>query len=647
MAVSLVVVHYHTRPALARLLASLEESHPSALREIVIVVNSDDTVDDLAAGASWPVRILTPGRNLGYARGVNEGIRHSREEEILVVNPDIRVTPGAVEALVRCAEEHPRAGIVGPKLVHEDGTLQLSARRFYTWKTLLLRRAPLGPYAARSRTLRSHLMADWDHEGTRAVDWVLGAAMLVRRRAVRDVGLMDERYFLYFEDVDWCQRMARHGYEVLYCGEAVFVHEYARASAQLRPRSIRAHAAGLLRFAEKWSALLYAVSQYRRRLVALTTLGVDVLAVIAAFVGAYVLRSSLHPLFAKPMYPFESYRGLLFFTVGVSLAVLGVNGLYRRASFLDAIDRAFALGQVTVQAGLFLMASTFLFQTPRYSRALVLLLGPLLYAALLLGRTLLARLETGARRAGFAFRRVLVVGSGVEAERARDSLENARGEGFEPLRTAAPAEAREAPEAAATRLRALVESERVQVVCVAPEPEEVPYLLAAASGLRDSGAAVYWAGSIAQLVGVERLGRIGPLRAVLLHAPSRGLSLRVRKRASDLLLSLFVAPFRWGALRSYLARRGEGYGPGEAWGSVWAGRLSWVGRSAYERERWAGVPPWARLALESVRPGVVTPPEGASQDPRARVSAELAYLSRFSLAEDLRLFLSATRERAR
>jgi len=253
------------------------------------------------------------------------------------------------------------------------------------------------------------------------------------------------------------------------------------------------------------------------------------------------------------------------------------------------------------------------------------------------------RLGEGARRQGFAFRRVLVVGSGAEAERARAAFEEARSEGFEPLGTTVPAGPGESPEAAAARLRALVESERIQIVCVVPEPAEVPYLLAAATALRDSGAATYWAGSVAQLASEENLASLGGVRAVLLHAPSRGLSVRVRKRASDLFLSLFVAPFRWGALSAYLARRGETYTPAQAWGRVWLGRLSWVGRSAYEESRWANVPGWARLALESIRPGVVTPPDGLPGDPMSRVAADLAYLSRFSVAEDLRQFLRATR----
>ena len=647
MGVSLIVVHYHTRPALSRLLQSLLSAPPAPLKEVLIVNNSGEALDDLVAGLPWPARVIATGRNLGYARGVNEGIRAAREEDLLILNPDVCVEPGAIEALERCAAEHFRAGIVVPKLLNPDGTLQLSARRFYNWRTLLMRRVPLGAYTARSRILREHLMADWGHDDERPIDWAIGAAMLVRRRAVRDVGLMDERYFLYFEDVDWCQRMWRHGYEVIYCANARMVHEYARGSAGFRPRSLRAHAAGLLRFTEKWSAFLYAVSHYRRRITQLLTLATDIVAAVCAFLLAYLIRSSLDSVFANPIYPLAKYTGLLFFTIAVTVAALAANDLYRRASFADGIERAFALGQTVFQAVLFLIAATFLFQTPRYSRLLVLLLGPLLYLSLLVTRTWSGRLAAGARAQGFAFRRVLVVGSGEEAERAHAALEEARGDGFEPLRSQAPADSSEPPAQVAARLRALVEAERIQIVCVAPQPSELPYLLAVASALRDSGAAIYWVGALADLATGETSTRLGPLHAALIRSPSRGLSLRARKRVSDLALSLFVAPFRWRALRAYLSRRGERYGPGDAWGRVWSGSLSWVGRSAYEQERWAGVPDWARLALESLRPGVVTPPNGASGDRASSVLAELAYLSRFSLAEDLRLFLHATREGGR
>jgi len=641
--ISLVVVHYKTREALARLLESLRSARPSSLREILIVNNSGDPLDDLAREAGWPARVLTPGKNLGYARGVNEGIRAASEEDVLILNPDIQVPPGSIEALERAAEAHPRAGILAPRLLNPDGTLQLSSRRFYNWRTLLLRRVPLGALVERSRTVRAHLMAEWDHEETRSVDWVLGAAMYVRRRAMRDVGLMDERYFLYFEDVDWCQRMWRHGFEVVYCSESRMVHDHARASAQARPRSVRAHAAGLLRFTEKWSAIVYAMSQHRRRVVQLLTLASDVVAAAAACLAAYEIRAALNPYFERPVYPMGSYSGLLFFTVAVTVAALAMNGLYRRTVFTDSIERGFLVGQAVIQAELLLMAATFLFQMPRYSRVLVLLVGPILFLFLLLSRGLLARLGAGARAQGFAFRRVLLLGSGSEAEHARAALEAARRDGYEPLHAEAPSSEDEAPESAAARIRALVDSERIQIVCVVPESDEIPYLLALAASLRDTGTAVYWAGSVAHLASPAGESRkLGPLRAVLLYAPSRGLSIRARKRASDLALSFLVAPWRWGNLRNYLAARGEAIGPGEAWRQVLSGERSWVGRSAYETDRWTGVPAWARLALESLRPGVVSPSSDATSDRRARLESELAYLARFSLAEDLRIFLRAT-----
>jgi hypothetical protein len=489
-------------------------------------------------------------------------------------------------------------------------------------------------------------MEDWDHADTRPVDWVLGAAMYVRRGAMRDVGLMDERYFLYFEDVDWCQRMWRHGYEVVYCADAPMVHEYARASAQIRPRSVKAHAAGLLRFTEKWSAILYAMSQHRRRTIQVLTLVMDALAAVLACAAAYAIRSALDPWFDRPVFPAESYAGLLYFTVGVTIAALAMNGLYRRTDFTDRIERAFLIGQSVVQAVLLLMAATFLFQMPRYSRFLVLLVAPLLFLFLYVARGALGRAAAGARKQGFAFRRVLLLGSGAEAERARAALESSRREGFEPLHARVPSSDDEPPEAAAVRIRSLVLGERVQIVCLVPEPDEVPYLLAMGTALRDSGAALWWAGSVAHLAAAAgESRRLGPLDAVLLHAPSRGLSLRARKRASDLFLSFLVAPWRWGRIRSYLSDRGEGLGAGEAWRQVVTGARSWVGRSAYEADRWTGVPDWARLALESLRPGVVSPANGSGSDRRARLESELAYLTRFSIAEDLRVFLRATERR--
>ena len=148
MSLALVIVHYRTGEALARLMGSLASARPAPVSGIVVVNNSGEPIDAEISGSPWPARVIVPGRNVGYARGVNAGIRAVPEGDVLILNPDVRVFPGSIEALAAAAERHPKAGILAPRLENPDGTLQLSARRFYNWRTLLLRRMPLGPFVA-------------------------------------------------------------------------------------------------------------------------------------------------------------------------------------------------------------------------------------------------------------------------------------------------------------------------------------------------------------------------------------------------------------------------------------------------------------------------------------------------------------------
>jgi len=143
-----------------------------------------------------------------------------------------------------------------------------------------------------SRTARAHLMLDYDHREPRPVDWVLGGAMLVRRRAAEDVGGADERFFLYFEDVDWCFRMGKRGWRVWYVPEAAMEHHHRRESAR-DFRGLRRHLMSSLRFYEKWSLLLYVAKQSQARALGLAAVAVDILAVNLAFLLAFVSRGQL------------------------------------------------------------------------------------------------------------------------------------------------------------------------------------------------------------------------------------------------------------------------------------------------------------------------------------------------------------------
>lgn len=163
---------------------------------------------------------------------MNRGIEAAQGRYIFVFNPDIVVLPGAFEELVRYLDAHPEAGMVGPRLRNPDGGLQHSCFQFMRPETVLYRRLPV---VKRLRAARRHInaytMADWDHATTREVDYLLGAALLVRRGALDRVGGFDPAYFMYFEDQDLCRRFWKAGWKVVYHPKAELIHYHRRETA--------------------------------------------------------------------------------------------------------------------------------------------------------------------------------------------------------------------------------------------------------------------------------------------------------------------------------------------------------------------------------------------------------------------------------
>lgn len=204
------------------------------------------------------VRLVRAAKNRGFAAGNNEGIRAARGKYALIMNPDIVVHAGAIRAMSDFLDAHSKAGMVGPRLLHPDGSLQYSCFRFPGLAIPLYRRTPLGRLPFARRAVNRYCMSEVDHMKARTVDWLLGACIMVRRSALSDVGLMDERFFLYFEDIDWCRRFWKEGYEVWYAPEAVLTHFHQRLSAEatgletLFSRATRAHVASGIKYFLKW-----------------------------------------------------------------------------------------------------------------------------------------------------------------------------------------------------------------------------------------------------------------------------------------------------------------------------------------------------------------------------------------------------------
>jgi N-acetylglucosaminyl-diphospho-decaprenol L-rhamnosyltransferase len=214
--VSVVVVTLDAMPWLERCLDSVA-GHQT------VVVDHGSTDGSLETARRSGVRLIEQA-NRGLAAGWNAGLRADDMEYVLILNADAWVVGDAVERLVAFADENPKAAVVGPKLLNPDGTLQRSVRGFPTLWRLATEYLFLRKLAPRSRLLNAFYAGGFEHDAVREAEFLMGAALLVRRDAIDAVGLLDESFFLFSEEVDWCYRFREAGWSVLFYPGAEVVH---------------------------------------------------------------------------------------------------------------------------------------------------------------------------------------------------------------------------------------------------------------------------------------------------------------------------------------------------------------------------------------------------------------------------------------
>ena len=229
--VSIVVVTHRHRPFIERCLDALGRVRDELSCEVFVVDNlsEDGTAELVAAKYPW-VRLSVRDRRCGFSDNNNFAMREASGRYVLLLNPDTEIRPGALRTLARFMDGRSDAGIAGAKLLFPDGATQPSCRRFPTFSTFLVRRTPLRFVMRSSAANARHLMLDQAASGPTEVDWVLGACMFVRREAIQQVGLLDEGYFLYVEDIDWCYRMRQKGWKTFWVPEAEVVHHHQATS---------------------------------------------------------------------------------------------------------------------------------------------------------------------------------------------------------------------------------------------------------------------------------------------------------------------------------------------------------------------------------------------------------------------------------
>jgi len=543
MDLSIVIVTHNSLSLVEECLRSIEQYPPSSSFETIIIDNaSTDGTPEMIAGKFENVRLVANDENTGYSRGVNQGIKLGSGRMILILNPDIVLREGSIDNLIAFMDKTPHAGIAASKLLYLDGRIQYSCRRFYTLQALIFRRTFLGKLLPRAKPLREHLMTDYDHEEVREVDWVTGACMLARREAIEKVGLMDERFFLYFEDIDWCYRMKNQGWSVFYVPQSVMIHRFERASAKsVFRKPFIIHLLSMLRYAEKWNRIFYFLRRHRGALMSVGFVITDLIAMNMAFFAAYAARDLLQPLFINRLYPIDWYRFFILFYNLIYLVTFLFSGLYRIRRETPRSEEFFQVTRAILLGVAILLASTYLARVRIYSRAVVLGQAVFTILAVFGFRQILRGLHRELVRSNFDLKRVLLIGSEGEVRKFTAQLANVPELGIEVVGCI-----NDGPESLGSiqDIGKVVEKFKVQEVIVLPSYQGDKSLLPLIVYSRDRMIQIRVVSPLASILGSNV--RVEELAGVHMFSIERGVAsivLNGLKRVIDIFSALLLLPF--------------------------------------------------------------------------------------------------------
>ena len=254
MDISILIVSWNVRALLQRCLRSVDSSLPTThyppAAEIIVVDNaSSDHTGEMLRAEFPDVRVIANAENAGFSSANNQALAVAQGRYLFLLNPDTELRAGALQALYEYAEQHPRVGMIGPQLYYGDGTLQSSRRRFPTLATAFLESTRWQQWFPRHRVLTRYYMLDTRDDATQPVDWINGSAMFVRRAVYEQIGGFDEAFFMYSEELDWCYRAKRAGWQIVYLPTAQVTHYEGRSSEQATAaRDIHFHSSKVLFF---------------------------------------------------------------------------------------------------------------------------------------------------------------------------------------------------------------------------------------------------------------------------------------------------------------------------------------------------------------------------------------------------------------
>ena len=263
--VGIIVVNFKMREHIEKCFVSLfSDIEKSGLNVGVVVVDnaSDDGINAFLRDRFPQAQCIMLPDNYGFGRAQNIGMQSLEARYYFVLNPDTRFVSeqSSIRRLYDFMESHPHAGMAAPKLHNADGSLQYSCWRFPTFWQPVLSRTRIGSYGLGKKISNHYFMKDFDHLFTRTVDAIMGSAMFVRGEVVKSTGGFDDRYWMYFEDTDWCLRVWEAGWAIYYVHDTIVQHAHQRGSAQVagiiqslfKNKLARIHLISWLKYMWKW-----------------------------------------------------------------------------------------------------------------------------------------------------------------------------------------------------------------------------------------------------------------------------------------------------------------------------------------------------------------------------------------------------------
>lgn len=229
-----VIITSYKNPQLLRVcLDALKKNIGDIDHELIVADGETEEPTEMMMREDFPeIRFFPFKDNVGLQAMLSKALDNASGKYLLLLNGDIIVTENSILRLFAYIKSNPEVGMVGPKLLNFNGTLQYSCFRFYKPWTIIFRRTFLGKLSFAKKHLDWFLMKDLDHEKVIEADWIMGSALMISRKALDKVGYMDPRFFLYMEDVDWCRRFWENGYKVIYYPEVSMHHYHGKGSAK-------------------------------------------------------------------------------------------------------------------------------------------------------------------------------------------------------------------------------------------------------------------------------------------------------------------------------------------------------------------------------------------------------------------------------